>query len=185
MLAPDFTPFPVFNTDRLVLRAIMPGDAPEVLRLRSSPQTMKFLDKAPLQSIAEAQLLIKKIMNDLAINDGITWCISLRENPAIMIGSIGFWRIIKEHFRAEVGYMLLPEYFKKGYMKEALDTVINYGFTQVKLHSIEANINPSNLASAALLIKTGFIKEAYFKENYYYNGHFLDSEIYSLINNKA
>ena len=69
-------------------------------------------------------------------------------------------------------------------MKEALLKVIDYGFDQLKLHSIEANINPSNIASAALLTGNRFIKEAYFKENFYFDGHFLDSEIYSLINNE-
>lgn len=184
MLAPNFSPFPILNTDRLVLRDISLSDANEILRLRSAPETMQFLDKEPLHTIAEAELLIKRIMNDVTINDGITWGISIKENPALLIGSIGFWRIMKEHFRAEIGYMLLPEYFKKGLMKEALTTILDYGFNDMKLHSIEANINPSNIASAALLLSKGFIKEAYFKENFYYNGHFLDSEIYSLINNK-
>jgi ribosomal-protein-alanine N-acetyltransferase len=49
------------------------------------------------------------------------------------------------------------------------------------LHSIEANINPDNLASANLLEKNGFKKEAHFRENFYYNGKFLDSLIYSLV----
>ncbi len=66
-------------------------------------------------------------------------------------------------------------------MSEALEAVINYAFNTLKLHSIEANINPENNASRQLLIKAGFNKEAYFKENYYFNGHFIDSEIYSLI----
>lgn len=184
MLEPNFIPFPELTTDRLILRSITLADANEVFLLRSSPQTMKFLDKEPLHSIAEAELLVNKIINALNNNEGITWGISFKENPGLIIGSIGFWRIMKEHFRAEIGYMLLPEYCKKGIMKEALLKVIDYGFDQLKLHSIEANINPSNIASAALLTGNRFIKEAYFKENFYFDGHFLDSEIYSLINNE-
>jgi ribosomal-protein-alanine N-acetyltransferase len=52
----------------------------------------------------------------------------------------------------------------------------------MNLHSIEANINPENIASRKLLEKTGFVREAYFKENYFFNGKFIDSEIYSLLN---
>jgi ribosomal-protein-alanine N-acetyltransferase len=51
----------------------------------------------------------------------------------------------------------------------------------MKLHSVEANVNPGNIASASLLKKHGFVKEAYFKENYFFNGNFHDSEIYSLL----
>lgn len=181
MMEVSFTPYPILTTDRMLLRAIDLMDAPQLLRLRSEPQTMKYLDKQPLQSLAEAELLIEKISEDIANNNGITWAMALKEQPTLLIGTIGFWRLMKNHYRAEIGYMLLPEYCKKGLMKEAADAVIDYGFTHMNLHSIEANINPANDASEALLKNLGFIKEAYFKENFYFNGHFLDSAIYSLI----
>ena len=64
-------------------------------------------------------------------------------------------------------------------MKEAMLAILEYGKTEIKLHSIEAHINPGNAASAAILVSTGFIKEAYFKENFFYNGVFRDTAIYS------
>jgi ribosomal-protein-alanine N-acetyltransferase len=67
-------------------------------------------------------------------------------------------------------------------MNEALTEVLKFGFQTIGLHSVEANVNPKNAASIKLLIKNGFNREAYFRENYYFNGQFLDSEIYSLIN---
>jgi len=182
MLDLSFSPFPTIITERLLLRAITQNDAAQVYRLRSDVTAMQFLDKASFQSMEEASLLIKKIEDDINNNDGITWAIALKENPEVLIGNIGLWRFMKEHYRAEIGYMLLPEYCRKGYMKEAITQVINFSFNRIKIHSIEANINPLNLASATLLQSVGFIKEAYFKENYYYNGRFLDSAIYSLIN---
>ena len=69
-------------------------------------------------------------------------------------------------------------------MYEALCAIIEYGFNQMKLHSIEANINPDNIASQQLLEKAGFVREAYFRENYYFGGRFIDSAIYSLLNDK-
>ena len=59
--------------------------------------------------------------------------------------------------------------------------VLNYGFTVMELHSVEANVNPDNAASISLLEKNHFIREACFKENYYFDGRFLDSAIYSLL----
>ena len=64
-------------------------------------------------------------------------------------------------------------------MTEALQICLQYGFQKMKLHSVEANINPGNKASMQLLESAGFEKEAYFKENYFYNGKFSDSIIYS------
>ena len=182
MLDLSFSPFPQLFSERLLLRAITQNDAEQVYRLRSNDTTMQFLDKAPFQSVAEASLLITKINDDIKNNEGITWAVCLKENPELLMGTIGLWRFMKEHYRAEIGYMLLPEYCRKGYMKEAISKVIHYSFNNINVHSIEANINPQNLASATLLQSVGFIKEAYFKENYYYNGRFLDSAIYSLLN---
>ncbi len=98
-----------------------------------------------------------------------------------VIGVIGFYRMQKENYRAEVGYMLHTDFHKQGMMKEAIDVVIAYGFTQMKLHSIEAVIDPRNTASENVLIRSGFVKEAHFKENFLHQGEFLDSVHYSLL----
>ena len=116
--------------------------------------------------------------------EGISWGIFKKENPELKIGNIGLFKIFHEHYRAEIGYMLQPEEQQKGIMYEALCAIIEYGFNQMKLHSIEANINPDNIASQQLLEKAGFVREAYFRENYYFGGRFIDSAIYSLLNDK-
>jgi ribosomal-protein-alanine N-acetyltransferase len=78
--------------------------------------------------------------------------------------------------------VLHPDQWKKGIMKEAATAIIKYGWEALGLHSMEAHIDPENKASAALLLSLGFEKEAYFRENFCYNGKFLDTEIYGLIN---
>ena len=181
MLEISFTPFPLLTTERLLLRQVDETDAGQVLLLRSDEVSMQFLDKPRMQSLTEAELLIRKINADVTANEGITWAIVLKENPSLLIGTIGLWRIIKDHYRAEIGYMLLPEYFNKGYMKEAINEVIKFSFYKLNLHSIEAHINPANTASAAVLKNTGFIQEAYFRENFYYKGVFKDTVVYSLV----
>ena len=78
--------------------------------------------------------------------------------------------------------MLLPEYQGKGIISEAINEVVNYGFEVMKLHSIEAIIDPENFASEKVLQKNGFVKEAHLKENEFYDGRFLDTVIYSILN---
>ena len=179
MLEPKFVPFPTLQTERLLLRKMVKEDAAEILQLRSDEQVMRYIDKKRATNIEEAIMWLEIIEEALENNNGITWGISLKDSPQLLIGSIGYWRLIKEHFRAEIGYMLNPDYWKKGFMKEAILTVIDFGFGKLKLHSIEAHINSGNMASANILTATGFVKEAYFKENFYFDGSFRDTIIYS------
>ena len=157
-------------------------DAPAILSLRSDEKVMQYIDKERASSIAEAEKFCAIIKDALEKNDGITWAIAFQHTHAALIGTIGFWRIIKQHFRAEIGYMLHHDHWGQGIMQEAIEVVIDYGFGPLQLHSIEAHINPNNSASAGILEKNGFIREAYFKEDFFFKGKFLDSAIYSRVN---
>ena len=177
----DFSKFPYLSTERLNLRPVEIADVHELFLIRSDEQVMKYIDRPLAKATEDAKALIQVIIDGLNANEAITWAISLKKEPKL-IGTIGFWRIIEEHYRAEIGYVLHPEFQGKGIMQEALEKVLDYGFNILKLHSIEANVNPNNAASIKLLERNRFVKEAYFRENYYSNGKFLDTVIYSLIN---
>jgi len=181
MLELNFDPFPVIETERLVLRRTTLDDANDYFYLRSSPEAMKHICK-PLQiSVEETKELIYKINEMIAFNDGISWAVCLKNNSK-MIGSVSFHRIYKDHYRAEIGYMLHPDYWRLGIISEAVEAIIGYGFNILKFHSIEANIDPTNIGSEKLLQKFKFVKEAYFKENFFFNGSFLDTAVYCLLN---
>jgi ribosomal-protein-alanine N-acetyltransferase len=171
-----FDPFPVIETERLLLRKVSMDDAEDVFFLRTNEEAMKYINKPKLLSIDDAKELIKK-MN---VPDRIQWGITLHSANKI-IGTIGYHKIEKEHYRAEIGYMLDPQYWNTGLMSEALAKAIDFGFTKMNLHSIEAIINPGNKASRMILKKFNFIKEGYFKENFFFEGKFYDSEVYSLV----
>jgi ribosomal-protein-alanine N-acetyltransferase len=181
MLNINFTPFPNLETEYLYLRRVVEKDVNEIFALRSNKETMKYIPKPLVKTKEDARAHIAMIDEKIENNEGINWAISLKNEPKL-IGLIGHYRIKPEHFRAEIGYMLLPEYHGKGIITEAIKETVKYGFEIMKLHSIEAVIDPENLASEKVLLKSGFIKEAHFKENEYYEGRFLDSVIYSILN---
>lgn len=181
MLEVNFDPFPELTTERLVLRKMKDADAEQFFKLRSNAEVMKHIGKNPMTSMNEAMDFIKMINDLLENNSGITWAMALKEKPEKLIGTIGLWRLIKEHYRAEIGYMLLPEFWRKGLTKEAILKVLDYGFVELKLHSVEGRITPLNIASAKILENTGFLREAYFKEDFFFNGKFEDTAIYSLL----
>jgi ribosomal-protein-alanine N-acetyltransferase len=181
MLELDFFPFPEIKTERLLLRRMTDADTPEILFLRSDETVMKYIDREKTKSPEEALAFIQKVNSTIDNNECIMWAITLQENPNALIGNISFWRILNQHYRAEIGYMLHPNFWNKGIMKEALLAAIAFGFSQMKLHSIEAHINPDNEASGKLLEKAGFVREAYFKEDFCFRGKFIDTAVYSLL----
>lgn len=181
MLEINFTPFPNLETERLYLRRVAKEDVNEIFALRSDKETMKYIPRPLVKTEEEALAHIAMIDEKIETNEGINWAITLKNNSKL-IGLIGHYRIKPEHFRAEIGYMLLPEYHGKGIITEAIKETVKYGFEIMKLHSIEAVIDPENLASESVLQKSGFVKEAHLKENEYFEGRFWDSVIYSILN---
>jgi len=141
---------------------------------------MKFIAKPKYKTMEEAREFIDRINKGISKNEWIYWGITLR-NENTLIGTICLWNISEEHFRADIGFELSPDFQGRGMMQEAMTLVLDYGFKIMKLHTIEANVNPNNLPSIKLLERNNFIREAYFKENFYYDGKFLDTAIYSLL----
>ena len=180
MLTPNFSPYPTLETERLLLRRVEMSDAKDLLILRSDERMMKYIDRPRQKEIEDAEKLIQVFEDLLGKNEGINWGITLKGNSQLL-GTICFWKLQLENDRTEIGYMLHADFHRQGIMQEAMTLVLKYGFEVLKLHSIEANVNPENIASIKLLEKNNFVREAYFRENYFYNGKFLDSAIYSLV----
>ena len=180
MLILNFEKFPVLETERLTLRAISAGDVDEMFQQRSNPDVMKYIVRPLLQSRREAEELVRNYEFLFEQGISITWAMTLKgENK--MLGTVGFPRINKENYRGEIGYSLDPEHRNRGYMDEAIKEVIRFGFSQLRLNSIEALIHPENKASSGLIQKHGFVREAYFREHTFFDGKFQDVEIYSLL----
>jgi len=184
MLELNFNPFPVLSTERLILRQLNEADKNELFILRSDKKTMQFIPRPLAKTTEDAVQLIQKI-NDLVLkNEGINWAITMK-NDAKMIGIIGYFRTEKEHFRSEVGYILNPNHEGKGIMQEALAAVLNYGFSVMKLHTIEARVDPRNTPSIKLLKKKEFYLAGHLKEYEFFNNEFIDTLIFLLLNPNA
>lgn len=180
LLKLNFEPFPELTAERIVLRRISHKDKDDIFFLRSDENVLKYLDKVPSPSVDETLEYIDKINTLINDNESILWGICLKKHTKL-IGTICYWRMVKEHFRAEIGYVLHPQYQGTGIMHEAIGEVLRYGFETMQLHSVEAKVNPENVASIKLLEKNGFVREGYFREDFFFNGKFLDTGVYSLL----
>lgn len=148
--------------------------------LRSDPGIMRFIPRPLATSHADVLELIDRMQQGINENTSICWAITLKGEDRL-IGFIGYVRTNPENHRAEVGYLLSADHQGKGIMKEALQTIIHYGFDTMKLHSIEGVVSPANKASSGVLLGCGFVKEAYYREKELVNGVFEDIEVYSLL----
>ncbi|MEZ4853695.1 GNAT family N-acetyltransferase [Flavobacterium sp.] len=180
MLQLNFSPFPNLTSERLNFRKLNDNDAPEILKLRGDSETMKFIPRPLATSIEDALAHIKIINDKIDENSDINWAVTLKESDKC-IGIMGFYRSQPENYRTELGYMILPEYWGKGFVTEAVKTLLNYAFNTLQFHSIEAVIDARHLASERVLQKNGFRKEAHFVEDFFYNNEFTDTVKYGIL----
>lgn len=182
----DFDPFagldefPTLQTERLVLRELGQDDLAPAHRMYSDPKVMRYVGRLPHASIEETQEHLRRDRDLFPSRQGISWALTRRDSDQF-IGSCGPWRLVKPHYRAEVGYDLLPEYWGQGLMTEALRASLRFCFTRMGLNSVTAQIDPQNQPSRRVLERLGFRQDGLLRQDYYFGGRFLDTAIFTLL----
>lgn len=143
----SFEPIPVLSSPRLFLRSIRPGDAAAIVEI-------SVYDGVFASSETEALAILNKINADCARGESIHWGIYLKATNEI-VGSCGYYRGFSEK-TGEIGYILRPAFRGRGIMTEAIKLIVDFGLNSLKLDTIVAYTEPSNLASASVLQRAGF-----------------------------
>ncbi len=180
MLTINFTPHPTLTTERLILREMVLEDKHVMFSMRSDPETMRYVPRPLAKTVEDAEALINVIRNNVVTNEGINFAITLKGSGE-MVGAIGYFNISKENHRAELGYILHKDHQGKGLMQEAIKAVIDFAFNDMKLHAIEAIINPDNAASIQVVERNGFTRDAFFKDYIMHNDAYVDAYVYTLL----
>jgi ribosomal-protein-alanine N-acetyltransferase len=172
--------FEILETKRLILKKVTPEtfvylfenypdrEIKQLLGLKSDEELIKEKEKSrggytTYDRTIVAFLLVSKESNET-------------------IGRCGYHNWYKEHRKAEIGYALNAEEHKqKGFMGEAMEAIIKYGFRIMDLNRIEASTSPENSASQNLLKKFGFQQEGYLRQHYIRREEIQDSLIFSLL----
>lgn len=163
--------FPLLETERLILREITSEDAHSIFNIFSNDKIMNLYGQFPFTRIGEANKLINIFKDNFNSGKGIRWGISLKANNRL-IGTVGYHNCNDRHRRAEIGYELDNEAWGNGYMHEALEVVIDFGFESMGLNRIEAVVYPENDASMSVLQKHNFKKEGLLEEYTFYRDKF-------------
>ncbi len=116
----------------------------------------------------------------------IKFGVYLKENINRLIGTVSFSNIITGIFQScFLGYRIDEHQTGKGIATEAIKRGIEYVFSQIKLHRIEANVMPANIASKRVVEKLGFINEGLAKNYLKVNGRWEDHIHYVLLNKEV
>jgi len=103
------------------------------------------------------------------------------ENGAI-VGVINLSQIFRFRFQnAYLGYFLGEQFTGKGYMTEAVEIILNYAFKDLKLHRLEANVQPNNTPSINILKRAGLTKEGFSRKYLKIGGRWRDHERWAII----
>lgn len=138
----------MIRTQRLVLRRAEPGDLMALHAIFTDPRAMRYWARPAHDSLEQTQAYLDRMINP-PVGTADDYVIELKGN---VIGKAGAWRL------PEVGFILHPDHWAKGYAREALWAVINHLFTAHPLDHLVAEADPRNAASLGLLTRLGFVE---------------------------
>lgn len=105
-----------------------------------------------------------------------------RSEDDAIVGCVNLSQIVRGGFQsAYMGYQVFSPYESQGYMTAAMPLVLRYVFRSLKLHRVEANIQPGNLHSIALVKRAGFRLEGYSPRYLKVAGRWRDHERWAIV----
>ena len=166
------------KTSRLFLRERIEEQMHNLLEqpLEDQLEFFGFTEREPLETQLD---YIRKGLSNYRISFKMWDMVRLEDDQ--VIGALGYHSWYEKHRRAEIGYAVHEPYRRQGYMTEALQAVIDYGFNEMDLNRIEALVGPDNEASLKLVKDLGFQKEGYLKQHFNMDGVLVDSIFFALL----
>jgi ribosomal-protein-alanine N-acetyltransferase len=175
------TLFPTLDTERLLLREIVHADAPALYEVHGDPESMRWFGVDPVPNEAAAAKLVDLFASwRTLVNPGVRWGLQVR-GQSTLIGTCGLFGWHRAWRRCTVGYELHSQARGNGYMDEALRAVITWGFANMELNRIEAQVHPSNAASLRSVERLGFKREGLLRQVGFWGGKYHDMYQYSLL----
>jgi RimJ/RimL family protein N-acetyltransferase len=158
------------RTERLLLRRARESDLAAIHAILTDTRAMRYWSSLPHTSLDETrEWLGRMIASDLT--ESYDFVVDL---DGVAIGKAGCYRV------PEIGYVLHPDHWGKGYAREALTAVIPRIFERFDIPAIEADIDPRNAASIGLLVRLGFELSGQAQRTWLIGEEWCDSVYYRL-----
>lgn len=170
----------ILETERLWLRKYTPDDFTYLFEHSSKSEIMALLGLSTYEEFLKEKT---KAEGGYKTYDRtiVHFKLALKKNNQV-IGGAGFHNWYSLHRRAELGYAITQAWAKQqGYMSEAVQAILHYGFTAMNLNRVEAFISPENIASLKLIKKFEFTQEGCMRQHYRRDEVAEDSLVFSLL----
>ena len=175
-----FSHMPTLHTERLSLRAMHPIDAEDMFDYARRPEVTKYLLWREHEDIYFTRDYLSYIGRRYALGDFYDWAVIDRESRR-MIGTCGFTRIDTANNSAEIGYVLNPDFHRRGFGSEAVRRILKFGFEELGLNRIEARFMQGNEASLALMKSVGMTFEGYMRDLVFVKGSYRTVGVSSIL----
>ena len=157
------------KTDRLLLRRARPDDAEQLHVIFADPRAMEFWSELPHPSLDRTREWLDGMLQAGPDSDDF-----IVELDGRVIGKAGAWKL------PEIGYILHPDAWGKGFAREAMTAVIDHIFAAHALETLTADVDPGNAGSIRLLRRLGFVETHRAKDTILVGGKWFDSVYYAL-----
>lgn len=160
----------MLRTERLLLRRARPEDAEAFHAIMCDPRAMRYWSTPPHATLDDTRAWVAKVVasSEAESDDYVV------ELDGRVIGKAGCWRV------PEIGYILHPDHWGKGYAREAMMAVIAHLFATRDLERIVADVDPRNKASIGLLLRLGFTETHRAKGTWQVGDELCDSVYFAL-----
>lgn len=175
-----FLNIPTLYTERLSLRAMHPIDAEDMFEYARRSEVTEYLLWSEHKSLGFTKDYLVYIQSRYKLGDFYDWAIIDRESRR-MIGTCGFTKIDPSNNSAEIGYVLNPDFHRRGLGSEAVSRIIEFGFEELSLNRIEARFMQGNEASLALMKKVGMTFEGYMRDLVFVKGNYRTVGVSSIL----
>jgi RimJ/RimL family protein N-acetyltransferase len=168
------------ESSRLVIRPIQPTDLPDLMAVNGDPEVVRHLPYAVWSGLADAEAWLAR-MQAMEASDQARQLVLVERNGGAVIGTLLLFRFEPASQRAEVGYALARRCWGQGVMHEALALLCARLFDAGAVRRFEAEVNPDNAASRALLLSLGFAHEGRRRQRWVAKGAVYDVDCYGLL----
>lgn len=178
-----FANLPTIKTERLILRKMLPEDAEDMFEYASDESVTKYLLWSAHKNLAHTKEYLKYIKGRYLVGDFYDWAI-VDAADGKMIGTCGFSKIDLTNNLGQIGYVLNPEYHKRGYAPEAARAIIEFGFSKLGLNRVEAEFIKENTPSYKVMQKLGMTFEGYRHDALFIKGSYVTVGVCSILRKK-
>ena len=151
------------SSDRLILRDYTEKDFDAFCKLKMDAKTMYYLKEIQIHSIEEGKKDFGNVLKDLSSPNRQYYFLHIElKHSHEQLGSIGYTLVSDTPVGkiVHLGYFTYPNFWGNGYTSEALQTLLNFAFTQNNVYRITTGCLKENAASERVMQKNGLIKEA-------------------------